>query len=335
MGRWLRNTVISVVIGGAFLYLAVRDWNWADIRDSLRPLPSGAVWLTVDLVSPLVAPASVHLERDGAALPALELAAGPAGVRSIAVDLSTQGPTQGPTEGWWTAKTDASLRSWSLDFRSPTARAARDRPGDPWVFSAQPGRPVRVRGLDWFWVLPYLAAFVVIHFARIMRFGALLRPLAKLSLWRLFVVGSVGYMAIILLPLRLGEFVRPYLVTEDGASFSGALGACVVERVLDGLAVCGLLFGSVFLAAAAGVHVPTGVWVAGGAALVLFTSTLFVLLFANWRREGTLKVLRRIGEPISKKLTDKALGLVDSFIDGVAVLALRRLIRGTVWLTAL
>jgi uncharacterized protein (TIRG00374 family) len=168
-----------------------------------------------------------------------------------------------------------------------------------------------------------------------MRFGVLLRPLAKLSLWRLFVVGSVGYMAIILLPLRLGEFVRPYLVTEDGVSFSGALGACVVERVLDGLAVCGLLFGSVFLAAAAGVHVPTGVWVAGGAALVLFTSTLFVLLFANWRREGTLKVLRRIGEPISKKLTDKALGLVDSFIDGVAVLPNRRLILATFALTAI
>ncbi len=330
MGRWLRNTILSVLIGGGFLWLAVSDWNWDDIGDCFRPLPQGPGWLTVDLSTPTEVPERLGLHRDGVEVLTLTLAPGPAGRRSLPLALAPGSPP----EGWWSVDTQAPLSAWSLDFRSPQDRALRDRPGDPWVFAAPSGGRARVRGIAWGWVLPYLGAFLFIHAARILRFGVLLRPLARLSLWRLTVVSSVGYMAIIALPLRLGEFVRPYLVTEDGITFSGALGACVVELVLDGLAVCSILFGSVFIVAAAGVTIPPGLWLAGGLAAGLFTSTLGVLLLARWRRAGTLGVLRRLGEPISKPLTDKVLALVDGFLEGVGALPNRRLVVSLFTLTA-
>lgn len=331
MSRWLRNTVISVLIGGAFLYLAVRDWNWADIQDSFRPLPTSHAWLTVELPAALPAGAKAVARLDDVTIAEVSLTQGAAGSQSHRIDL---GAVESP-EGWWTLETDAAVSRWSVDFRSPKHRAARNRPGDPWVFATTAGAPLRVRGIDWLWVLPYLAAFAVIHLTRILRFGVLLRPLARLSLWRLTLVSSVGYMAIIVLPLRLGEFVRPYLVSEDGVSFSGALGACVVERVLDGLAVCGLLFGSVAIAAAAGVTIPPSIYVAGGVAATVFTGTLFVLLFARWKRDATLRLLRALGDPISKRLTDTLLGLVDGFLDGVASLPNRRLVAATFGLTVM
>ena len=334
MSRWFRNTVISLLIGGGFLWLAVRDWHWADIEDSFRPLPPSAAWLSLEADGPVPEGVQATVERDGAVIQEVTLRPSRGGLQTHPLDPAR---LTGGVEGWWTLRTEpaVALKAWSVDFRSPEARAARDRPGDPWVFAASPGARVRVRSIAWLWVLPYLLAFGVIHLARILRFGVLLRPLARLSLWRLTLISSVGYMAIIVLPLRLGEFVRPYLVTEDGVSFSGALGACVVERVLDGLAVCGLLFGAVALAAASGASIPPSIYVAGGLALTLFLSTLVVLLLSWWKRDLTLRVLRAIGEPISKGLTDKALALVDGFLDGVASLPNRRLVAAIFGLTAL
>ena len=329
MGRWLRNSILSVLIGGGLLWLTISDWHWGDIADCFRPLPEGPGWMTLDLATPTSTARPLVLRRDGVEVRTLTLSPGPAVRRSLVLALT---PGTNP-EGWWSVETPAPVTGWSLDFRSPEDRQARNRPGDPWVFAAPPGGRARVRGIAWGWVLPYLVAFLFIHVARILRFGVLLRPLARLSLWRLSVVSSVGYMAIILLPLRLGEFVRPYLVTEDGVSFSGALGACVVERVLDGLAVCALLFGSVFLVAAAGVSIPPGVWIAGSMAAGVFASTLLVLLLARWRRPATLAILRRMGEPLSKPLTDKVLSLVDGFLDGLDALPNRRLIVGLFLLT--
>ncbi len=49
-------------------------------------------------------------------------------------------------------------------------------------------------------------------------------------------------MALFILPLRLGEFARPYLVAERPAlRVSAALSSVVVERVADGIFTAALL----------------------------------------------------------------------------------------------
>jgi uncharacterized protein (TIRG00374 family) len=93
-------------------------------------------------------------------------------------------------------------------------------------------------------VLAYLATLAVSHLFRAWRWEFLLRPLgASIPLRRLIPISSVGFMAILALPVRLGEFVRPYFVARTGqVRMSAALGTVAVERIIDGLCISILFF---------------------------------------------------------------------------------------------
>src|SRR5205085_3037131 len=93
----------------------------------------------------------------------------------------------------------------------------------------------------------YAAVLVLIHLVRTVRWGILLEPLGHVGFKRLNSASAVGFMLLILLPLRLGEFARPLLIARPppggkGARLrrSGAFASIVVERIVDGLAI-GLL----------------------------------------------------------------------------------------------
>jgi len=93
------------------------------------------------------------------------------------------------------------------------------------------------------WTLPvYLASLVVVHWFRAWRWDYLLRPVAHVPTKRIIAVAWVGFFAIMVLPLRMGEVVRPVLLKRDGSvSGSAAMGTIAAERVLDGLFVALLL----------------------------------------------------------------------------------------------
>jgi uncharacterized protein (TIRG00374 family) len=85
----------------------------------------------------------------------------------------------------------------------------------------------------------YLVTLAITHLFRAWRWQYLLRPLGvTLPLPRLLAISSVGFMAIIALPVRLGEFVRPYFLARDRhLRMSTALGTVAVERIVDGLLI--------------------------------------------------------------------------------------------------
>ena len=166
----------------------------------------------------------------------------------------------------------------------------------------------------------YILAFLAIHVFRIWRWYFLLRPLGLKEFGPALNAGAIGLAAIIIVPLRLGELVRPYLISRDtDIPMTAALGTAVVERVVDGLSVTLILFIGLLLVPTQ-TQEPGFVWTAGTISAGVFGTVMTVLLLSWWKREATSRVLRRIGEPISKGLTDKALRLLDGFLDGVASL---------------
>ena len=338
MKRWLARAAASLLIGGALLWVAVRDWAWTDIVESLTRLDAGRVWLRLELDGAAPADARAVLRQAGRMVAQPEVPAGATGRNWLPLELADVGD---PT-GWWTLEASPGLgvATWSLDFRAPEEQALRARVADPLVFAAQAAQGgaagrVRVTGIRWLWLLPYVLVFVVVHVSRTLRWGLLLRPLVRLRFMRLMAVSSVGFMAIILLPLRLGEFVRPYLTTEDGATFTGALGTCFVERVLDGLLVTGLLFAAVSLTSLSGIEVPAAVYVAGTISLAVFAGTLTVLVLARWKREQTLGVLGRLAAVFSRRLAEQGTALVRSFLDGLNALPDARLVAAIIGYTLL
>ncbi len=193
----------------------------------------------------------------------------------------------------------------------------------------------RLAAADRVGVALYAGLFLVAHLIRILRWGVLVRALGPIPWSTVAAAGAVGYLCIIIFPLRLGEFVRPYLVRgKGGVTASGALATVVVERVVDGLLFVALFF--VFISMlppsdnpAVG-PVKASAWVAGA----VFSTTLIVLAAAHARRAWTVRTIQRIGHRIHAGLTDKALGLLEAFLDGLAVLPDRRRLGAFLALTA-
>jgi hypothetical protein len=106
------------------------------------------------------------------------------------------------------------------------------------------------RGLHWGEVgsalrhanyLLLLPAAVVMFFSlyfRAIRWGVLFHPRTHLRVGNLMGTMNIGYSVNNLLPLRVGELVRAYLIGEtEGVNAVHALSTIVVERVLDVLTV--------------------------------------------------------------------------------------------------
>nr|MBP6833239.1 flippase-like domain-containing protein [Deltaproteobacteria bacterium] len=100
----------------------------------------------------------------------------------------------------------------------------------------------------WWTVPTYFASLLVVHWFRAWRWTYLLRPVAKVPQGRIIAYAWVGFFAIMMLPLRMGEVVRPILLRREGRiSGSAAMGTIAAERVLDGLFVALLLAATLWL----------------------------------------------------------------------------------------
>jgi uncharacterized protein (TIRG00374 family) len=88
------------------------------------------------------------------------------------------------------------------------------------------------------WLIPAFAISLLLQVFRAWRWQLELRPLARIGLGKLWVVTSVAYMAINLLPVRLGEFVRPWLLSRrSGVTFSNVVGNLVIEKTMDSIVI--------------------------------------------------------------------------------------------------
>ncbi|MGH7327171.1 MAG: lysylphosphatidylglycerol synthase transmembrane domain-containing protein, partial [Polyangiaceae bacterium] len=92
-------------------------------------------------------------------------------------------------------------------------------------------------GINWWTVPGYALTLVVVHYFRAVRWRFLLGGVATIPKKRLITVSWVSFAAILLMPFRLGEFVRPLLIRQKGTklTMSAATGTVVAERVVDGL----------------------------------------------------------------------------------------------------
>lgn len=142
-------------------------------------------------------------------------------------------------------------------------------------------------------VLSYLATLVITHLFRTLRWEYLLRALGtSLPFRRLLPISSAGFMAILALPVRLGEFVRPYLVArERHVRMSTMVGAVAVERIVDGLLISILFFGA-YLASAGDLftrELRAAAWLSLGGFVAL---TLFLVLAQIWTDRTIALTLR-------------------------------------------
>lgn len=192
-----------------------------------------------------------------------------------------------------------------------------------------------MRAGDYGYLVPYLAILLAIHLVRTVRWGLLLRPVTVVPFARLNAVAAVGFMALALLPFRLGELARPLLVA-DGRKLrsSAALSSVVVERAADGL-FTGALLVVALLSLPDGTRGIRVLRVGGAVVTGAFAAVLVFLAFAYQNRGRAVRLARAVLRPLSPRLADRAGGMLDAFIHGLRVLPGARSVALFFGLTAL
>jgi hypothetical protein len=177
-----------------------------------------------------------------------------------------------------------------------------------------------MRAGDYRYLVPYLALLLVIHVVRTVRWGLLLRPIVTLPFARLNAVTAVGFMALMLLPFRLGELARPLLIA-DGRKVrtSAALSSVVAERAGDGL-FTGLLLVVALFSVPAGTAGLRMFRVGGALVTAAFATVVAFLVFAYRSRVGAVALVRGALHWLSPRLSERAAGMLDAFIHGLRVL---------------
>jgi len=80
------------------------------------------------------------------------------------------------------------------------------------------------------------------YWARVIRWQYLLAPIGPTRFRTVFRTTVLGFAALALLPARVGDVIRPYLLArQEGLPISATLATVVMERVLDLVAVLALL----------------------------------------------------------------------------------------------
>jgi uncharacterized protein (TIRG00374 family) len=175
--------------------------------------------------------------------------------------------------------------------------------------------------LDPRWLVPAVAVSLLLQVFRAWRWQLELRPLARLPLGTLWVVASVAYMAINVLPVRVGEVVRPWLLSRRShVSFSNVVGNLIVEKTMDSAVISVYILLGLLTTA----HLPP--WVRRGA---LFPAGAFValatlVLLLWWRGERVVE--RVVARLLPARVGGGVLRVAGAVVDGMRVLGDPRLV---------
>ena len=176
-----------------------------------------------------------------------------------------------------------------------------------------------LRSARYGFLLPAAGCSAAGYCLRTLRWQRILAPTKWIPFGRLFPVLMTGFATNNLLPARIGEFVRAYLLgSKEGLSRSLALATIVVERVCDGLTLIALMTVTLILFPLS-VTDPRLRIVEGSAALLFGTAT--VLLVVLLLRPGPILALARsLLRPLPHTLAERIVGLLDAFVAGLGAL---------------
>lgn len=166
--------------------------------------------------------------------------------------------------------------------------------------------------------LPFLLLLVGFYFLKALRWGVLLRPVARVPKPLLFRAVIIGYASNAILPAQLGDVVRAFVTSREmGLRLAPIVTTLVVERALDLLVVVALL------AAAAALlpDVPDALEAAGTAVTVACLFALALLFSYGRHTDRWIRGLQPLLAGLPEALRQRIGSQVSAGADGARALA--------------
>lgn len=176
------------------------------------------------------------------------------------------------------------------------------------------------RTLHWGYLCLAVSITFVSYCLRAVRWHYLILPQKKAAPRNLLAATMICYMANNLLPARLGEIIRAYVLAEkEQLETSSVFATLVLDRLCDGFSVLVILVITFFT-----VKLPPGMenvqkgLVTGGyVTLTLYIVVIVFLIFLKRSTAATLNLVRTLLKPLPKTFSDKIIPLLGSFISGI------------------
>lgn len=150
--------------------------------------------------------------------------------------------------------------------------------------------------VHWAWVALAVSCDMLVYVSQAWRWNILLRPVARLPLWKSVQAIYIGLFANEILPLRAGELIRCYLITAwDRVHFPLVLSSALIERLIDGVWLI-LCFGVTAHFLDLPRQVDAGVWVLTSVVSVVGALVLFAVTNRKFARHVTTR--HRWAEPV-------------------------------------
>jgi len=186
-----------------------------------------------------------------------------------------------------------------------------------------------LRGTDWnrvwlafeharlHWVLGGVLATLVSFWIRTERWRVLLRPVGAIPFLPAFSATAIGFGASMVLPLRLGEIIRPTLLARRvGIGVSAAISSIVLERLFDMLLVI-----SCFLLASLIYDLPDHLRQGAIMLAVVAGGGFAFLVVVQSRRQTADRILDAILARLPARFTGVVRGILGGLLDGLQGLA--------------
>lgn len=170
--------------------------------------------------------------------------------------------------------------------------------------------------------IPMIVLVLFAMFIRSYRWKFIMEPLHRASVRNLFSATMVGFMAILVLPARIGEVIRAYLIAEkEKLPKSAAFATIVVERLFDMFTIILVLAVVLFLASLpdSGLEevYQRALRGAGTTLCLFFLGTLCFLILLKKKTDLTLSAIRVCMKPFPASWGKKLLALLESFVSGL------------------
>jgi uncharacterized protein (TIRG00374 family) len=160
----------------------------------------------------------------------------------------------------------------------------------------------------------YSVMLLVIHVFRTLRWGNLLSGIEKVPFKALNEASAIGFMMLVVLPFRLGEFARPFLLAQrSNIRRSAAMTTVVLERITDILVIAVMLQVLMFFLPS---DAPNYGVILNAAVIMFLVSVggFSFLLLARWKHELVVGLIRKVFGFLGPARADRVVDIVDGFV---------------------